>query len=131
MSHVIRVQVEDGKMRSPALKQFLATAKAGTYYFTIDEVKPKRSIAQNNYYWGAYLPLLSRETGYTVDELHSLFKTKFLQQRVADIEMNGERMLVPIEGSTTSLSKLEFSEYIEKVEAFTGIQSPPTAEYGL
>jgi hypothetical protein len=31
--------------------------------------------------------------------------------------------------STTSLSKSEFSEYIEAIEAETGVMAPPTINY--
>ena len=74
---------------------------------------------------------LTEETGYTADELHEMFKAKFLPQDVREIEMNGERMTVSLTGSTTALSKMAFTEFIEKIEEFTGIQSPPTIEYGL
>ena len=84
--------------------------------------KPRRSIQQNSYYWGVYLPLIAKETGESdVERLHLLFKGKFLTKAI--VEVLGHK--VRITGSTTSLSKSEFSEYIMAIESETGIAAPP------
>lgn len=92
----------------------------------ISSRRPKRSEAQNRYYWGAYLPLIANETGERdLDRLHKLFSGKFLTTGI--VEVLGEK--VRMTKSTTSLSKNDFSEYIMAIEAETGIQSPPTENY--
>lgn len=90
--------------------------------------KPKRSEAQNNYYWGAFLPLISQETGeQDIDALHELFKGLFLTTGIKQVLGKPVRK----KKSTTTLNKAEFSEYIMKIEAETGVAAPPTESYGL
>lgn len=90
--------------------------------------KPKRTEAQNRYYWGVYLPLIAKEKGEgDLDRLHELFKGKFLTQGV--VEVLGEK--VRMKKSTTDLSVSEFSEYIMNIEALTEVEAPPTENYGL
>ena len=49
----------------------------------IHNKKPKRTEAQNSFYWGVYLPLIAEETGEKdLDRLHELFKGKFLTEGV-------------------------------------------------
>jgi len=90
--------------------------------------KPKRTIAQNNYYWGVYLPLIAYETGEPdLDRLHELFKGKFLTQGV--VEVLGEK--VRMKRSTTELGVGEFCDYIMNIQNLTGIEAPPTENFGL
>ena len=90
--------------------------------------RPKRSEQQNAYYWGVYLPLISKETGeQDIDRLHELFKGLFLTKAI--VKVLGKP--VRIKKSTTELSISEFSEYIMKIEAETGIAAPPTENYSL
>lgn len=87
--------------------------------------KPKRTESQNRYYWGVYLPLIAKETGNDVDDLHNLFKGKFLSKAI--VECLGEK--VRRIRSTTDLSVSDFMEYIQRIEEMTGILSPPTDDY--
>ena len=90
--------------------------------------KPKRTLAQNAYYWGAYLPLIAEETGESdLDRLHELFKGKFLTLGV--VEVLGEK--VRMKKSTTELSVSEFSQYIMDIQVLTGVEAPPTENYDL
>lgn len=90
--------------------------------------RPKRSEAQNRYYWGVYLPLIANETGERdLDRLHRLFTGMFL---TTGIELVLGKQ-VRITRSTTSLSKNDFAEYIMAIEAETGVQAPPTQEYEI
>lgn len=90
--------------------------------------KSKRTDAQNRYYWGVYLPMIAAETGETnLDRLHELFRGEFLTEGV--VEVLGKK--VRLKKSTTALSVSEFSQYITDIESNTGIQAPPTENYGL
>lgn len=90
--------------------------------------KPKRTEAQNAYYWGVYLPLVSSETGErNIDRLHELFKGMFLSEGVVDVLGKKVRM----KKSTTELSRSEFSMYIMSIEAETSVMAPPTESWGL
>ena len=93
---------------------------------TISNRKPKRTIQQNRYYWGVYLPLIATETGErNLDRLHELFKGKFLTEGI--VEVLGEK--VRIKKSTTKLSISAFMDYISAIEELTGVQAPPTENY--
>lgn len=88
--------------------------------------KPKRTLAQNAYYWGVYLPLIAKETGqHDIEALHMYFTGKFLTEEIAEVFGQKVRM----KKSSTSLSKTGFTEYIMNIEAETGIQAPPTENY--
>lgn len=90
--------------------------------------RPKRTLAQNAYYWGVYLPLISKETGEpNLARLHELFKGMFLTEAI--VEVLGQK--VRMKKSTTELSVSDFSDYIMKIHAETGIEPPPTENYGL
>lgn len=88
--------------------------------------KPKRSLAQNNYYW-LYIGVISKETGHAPEEIHEWAKGKFLTEKIINVFGSPVRM----KGSTTRMSKSEFSEYIQRIESETGIPSPPTDDEGL
>ena len=90
--------------------------------------RPKRTEQQNRFYWGAYLPLIAKETGeQNLDRLHELFKGLFLTEGV--IEVLGRK--VRMKKSTTELGTAEFCEYIMAIENETGIQAPPIENYDL
>lgn len=91
---------------------------------SIKTSRPKRSVAQNNFYW-LYLGIISKETGNDMEDLHEFFKGKFLGGEI--IEIFGEK--VRRKGSTTNLSINDFSEYIDKISALTEIAPPPTENY--
>lgn len=102
--------------------------KAGekvTCYYTNEQLK--RTEAQNRYYWGVYLPMISAETGNDIDDLHILFKGKFLSKGV--VEVMGHK--IRRAKSTTELSAGQFSEYIQRIEELTGVLAPPTEEYNF
>lgn len=94
----------------------------------LEQRKWKRSIAQNNYYWGVYLPLIAKETGEgDLDNLHNLFKGKFLTTGIH--EVLGQR--VRLTKSTTDLSVGDFCEYILNIQNLTQVEAPPTENYGM
>lgn len=90
--------------------------------------KPKRTVAQNSYLWGVFYPEIAKATGeHDLDALHELFKGKFLSEGI--VEVLGQK--VRKKKSTTELGIGEFSEFIMNIEAETGIEAPPTENYGL
>lgn len=107
-------------------KQFLGQFEGKTINLKVDPKIPKRSERQNAYYW-MYLSVIARETGYSPNELHSLFKGKFLSSGI--VEMFNEK--VRKTKSTTDLNKSEFVEYIMQIAEFTDVPSPDTTPYQL
>jgi hypothetical protein len=89
----------------------------------------KRTLPQNALYW-AYLHIISRETGNDIEELHYSFRFSFLEPQlveVNDFNKGGKTMVAELR-STTSLSKQEFTEYLERICAETGIPIPNEEE---
>ncbi len=48
----------------------------------LKEVKSKRSLAQNAYFWGVIVEILSKELGYSSKEMHNILKGLFLTKTV-------------------------------------------------
>lgn len=88
------------------------------YVIEIKKNRPVRSDSQNKRYW-AILQIIAKETGYSTDELHEVFKRRFNGKWVLD-EMIGQ--------STSGLDSKEFSIYCKKVEVYAdetfGIKIP-------
>lgn len=116
------------KLNSPVFYQHSVNQyKPGDWVtVTLTNKRPKRTVSQNNYYWGAVLPAIAEETGeHDLTALHEIFKNKFLAKET--VEMYGT--VVTKTKSTTELSVLEFGEYIDKIAGLTGIKPPPTENY--
>lgn len=79
----------------------------------------KRTNRQNAFYW-SYLKMVSDDTGFTDEELHELFKQKFLDKR--KLQVLGEE--IEMYPSTTRLTKKEFAEYMEKISLFCEVPIP-------
>jgi len=72
-----------------------------------------RSIRANAYYWGVVLDVISDATGFTSEELHQVFKRKFLGYYRS---YKGKKFIFV--RSTASLSSFDFWEYINKICEF-------------
>lgn len=94
-------------------------------WLRIEDEKPLRSMSQHKFYW-VYLTAISSETGHTPEELHSWAKKKFLPHKFAKV-LGEDVELAP---TTTTLSKAEFSEYLERICAETGVPIPSPEEAG-
>lgn len=95
---------------------------------TISKRTKPRSTSQNSWYFGGILPVISRETGHTVEELHEIFKRKFLDRKI--IKYRDQNIAVP--GSSADCTTQEFSEYIERIRAEAaelGIQIPDAGDF--
>ena len=78
----------------------------------IDKEYGVRSDNQNRYYWKC-LDIISNSTGYSSTELHELFKRLFLPPKIKNIL--GREVKWP--ASTTELSKVEFGEYMDRIQS--------------
>ena len=97
------------------LKAFLRRTGAGARVEVyLREKRHARTMPQNRYYWGVLLAAIAGETGHPSEDLHEIFKAKFLPRSYA--LFNGkEHQFVK---STTELSKQEFTAYLHQVRAF-------------
>lgn len=115
--------IENGKLaiETPeSYKRYLSGFDEGTkMVLDIEKKKNKRSLSQNAFYF-LYLGVIENETGNTVDDLHELFKRKFLKP--VEKTIMGQQIRLP--NSTTNLSKHEFSEYLDRICALTNVPIP-------
>ena len=86
---------------------------------------PVRSMSQHRFYW-LYLGMISVETGNTPEELHAWAKAAFLPPKYATVF--GKEVL--LDSTTTTLSKVEFGDYMEKICAESGVALPDPKEAG-
>lgn len=94
--------------------------------YRIERMMPTRTLNQNRYYW-LYLGVIERETGNSARDLHEYFKRTHLKPRF--IQVMGKEMRIP--SSTSELSKLEMSEYLDKICAETNIPLPDPTMAGF
>lgn len=115
--------IENGKLAinsKESWKRYLLGFNDGTeLVLDIDLKKNTRSLSQNRYYW-LYLNVIETETGNSANDLHELFKRLFLPPTNKTI-LNTD---IRLPASTTDLSKHDFSEYLEKICAMTGVPIP-------
>lgn len=125
-----QIRIENGELsfNSPDHQanwnKFLRQFEGQKVTLEIKENKPNRTQQQHNYYW-VYLTQIAEQTGNDKEDLHELFKGKFLTSSIKEIF--GEK--VRSKTSTKKLSVGRFVEYIMEIEDFTGIQAPDTKEY--
>ena len=75
----------------------------------VDEHKLKRSIKQNNYYRGVIVTMAAEESGYTVAQMHEVFK----QEVLGYIEIMSHGRVNRVLISTTTLNTAEFEHFTE------------------
>ena len=109
----VDIKVDKGKVVSGRTKLIKALQAFGNSSLTITlEPKRRKRTSPQNALWWVYMTILSKETGYTKDEMHEICKYQFLKAEKVD-EKTGETF--PYLRSTTELSKQEFSELLEEL----------------
>jgi hypothetical protein len=103
------------------LDNYLASVDKKALYVTVELVRGIRTLNQNAYLWGVVYKLIADYTGCSEKAIHLFCKKKFLKRKF--MKVLGEE--VEDESSTTHLSKLDFSDYVEEIRAFFG------QEYGI
>ena len=112
---IYKIQIKDGKYSyTPKLED-------GEYSFSIKKWTDERTVKQNSFYW-LYLNLVEKETGEDANTMHEYFKRIFLEPKI--LRFQGNDFKVP--ASTVKLNKIEFSNYLKKIEEITGIEIPDT-----
>lgn len=120
LKHKFRGTVKGGKLiiiDRVAFDEHVAAFPEGTELGLVIAKRYKdRSDRQNGYYWGVVLKIISDHTGHSTEELHEIFKRKFLPPRI--LTYRGTTFKVPM--STTESDTLEFTDYIERIRAEAG-----------
>lgn len=114
---------------SPAMKRVakrMIDMADGLCWFELRKCKDQRSLKQNAYYHGVVIPHVAKglEDAWgeklTGEEVHDWLKGRFNWKPIVDHntgEMKGRRP-----GSSASLDKSEFAEYLDKIIAFAAEQ---------
>lgn len=105
-----KVSTEFDRQRVIGVIQRLDLSKP--YTVTITQRKARRSLNQNALMW-LWLTCIESETGNERNHLHDFFKRKWIQPK--KVVIFGEEQ---IKYSTADLSTLQFSEYLDKLQAF-------------
>ena len=118
-------RVGNGKLfleKTKAYEYLINSLEGKTIELTIKKFRKKRTNQQNRYYW-VCINFIASEIGEDPEELHQTFKAMFL------VDKSGK---IPIVKSTSRLTTVEFTEYIEKIAkrvALIGIILPNPEEY--
>ena len=95
------------------MEKFISMLPVGKYIFKISPFSEKRSINQNKYYW-KLIEIIASQIGYEVEEMHQVFKYKFLKKTFEDANGN----LVKGLQSTNELSVYDFTIYINNIKKY-------------
>jgi hypothetical protein len=94
----------------------LARFRDGAVQITVERKFATRSTVQNAWYWACVVGLVADHTGYTPDEIHEIYKAKFIPKAMAIADGNGEIVgEVVLGGSTTRMDTVEFSDFCERI----------------
>jgi hypothetical protein len=112
MTETIFIQrLESGYSNVHKLESSIMSYPPGKNLIITISDRSRRSDKQNNLWW-EYMTILSKHTGFTKEEMHEVAKFMFLKKEAVN-EQTGE--VYSYVGSTTKLTKEEFSELIEKL----------------
>lgn len=102
---VLRIENEE------AYKDYLYTIE-GDVEVVVGKRSNKRSLNQNQYYWGIVIRIIADETGHSSDEIHELMKQMFLKDVII---IKGDKYETV--RSTTDLDTMQFSQdYIKRIK---------------
>ncbi len=113
MNPIFRATIQKGKVvfdRVDMLNSYLIGLEGKEVEVIVSRRKKHRTNPQNSWYWACVVAIPAEHFGYTPDEMHEAFKWLFLKK--------DENNKPPTVRSTTSLSTVEFSEYVEKCRQF-------------
>ena len=102
--------VEQGKLRvdfQANFERWLMTLEGQRVTIEVKKFRKNRTDAQNRFWWGVVIDILSKHTGYEPEEMHDAIKIKF---------MPVERAGLIAGKSTARLTTIEFMELIERVQ---------------
>ena len=120
MKAVFTGKARNGKMAwfNPAqVRNFFKQVEGKNLTITIDEVRKKRSINQNSYWWGVVCTMLAEYTGHTKEEINSLIEAMYLSEEVY-IQEKG----YVVSRHVKTLSTVEFNELKLKVQEWAALE---------
>ena len=109
-------EVRDGKALwydPRRVAEFIRTLEGQRVAIEIEPFKARHTDAQRRFYRGPVLNAIAEATGYSTEEAHEIFRFMFLKT-----EKDGREFA----RSTATLSKEDFSEYLDKVIRFAATE---------
>lgn len=102
------------KLKNPQIfNQLVASFKHGAEIrLTLDKKTNLRTENQNRYYWAVPVNILADHFGYFTDDMHEALRLMFLKKET--------KPFISIR-STTSLSTVEFEDYLEKIRTWAKV----------
>ena len=85
------------------------------YKVHISPIFQKRTVTQNNYYFGVVVKTLSEELGYNAIEMHHLLLRLFAKKGEGTDEYGHEYEVVE---STSGMSTMRIEKYIDDIKVF-------------
>lgn len=114
-------KIENGHLkvfRPEVLRHAIAKIGEGNeFQMTVEKRSLKRSLAENAYYWGVVVKMVSDQMGILPDDAHEFMKRLFLKK---GITWRGDRYEVT--RSTASLSIAEFEDYCESCRNWASME---------
>lgn len=120
--YTLTARLTKGKLHVRAwsrLADAIKTWRDGEYTITMARKHATRRLQANAWYWSQVVGLVAEHTGYTPDEIHDIYKAKFLPKKLAMADQNG--VIVGefvVGGSSAKLNTVEFYEYCEAIRAW-------------
>jgi hypothetical protein len=112
-------EIRKGKLcvkQADTFAERVSKLRDGPVEVTVERKYATRSVDQNKWYWACVVGLVADHTGYTPDEIHEIYKAKFIPKAMAIADGNGEIVgEVVLGGSTTRMDTVEFSDYCERI----------------
>lgn len=108
-----RGRLKDGKLIMDSDKYFrgmLFNFEDCPVRVIVERIRKEHSKQQRGYYRAVVLPMIAEYVGETPERLHTIFKEKYLREKVL---WRGGEMYVP--RSTEELSSNEYAEYLTNV----------------
>jgi len=121
-----KLRVEKGE----EFKIYMKSFKHEKFWIAMGKYRKTKSRQAEKYYWGGVLPPIMEYTGHTAEELHEIFKRKFIIPKI--VKWRGVH--IKLVGSTKDMFRDEQSEFITKVireAADMGIHILTPQEYYL
>jgi hypothetical protein len=119
---------DDGHIGALARLLSQVTQAGKVLRVTVEPWRKPRSLQQNAYYHAVIVDLIATDTGHSPAEIHEILKDMYCPVRIVRLG-DVERQV----RSTTLLSTVEMSGYIEQCIAFAavelGISVPAAGEY--
>ena len=107
--------IKSDEIKNNCIKEILDLPAEPVMLVIIEPYKKKRSIDSNSLYW-KWVDIISKDTGYTKDELHDMLRSKFLPIIEREVKLKGNVQQLRELTSTAKLNSKEFSEYMTEIE---------------